>query len=71
MTEITIKEIPVQILQMDVDTDVLVLRVPKYFHDEQMYFCEMPFREAFKALGKTVEIVSLRDEVELAVAKKK
>jgi hypothetical protein len=66
VTEIAIKEIPVQILQMS-DAATLVLRVPNDFTEEQCWYVKQPFKEALIALGKANPVVCLRENVSLAV----
>jgi hypothetical protein len=65
MTEIMLKEIPVQILSLGA-SDVLVLRCPPDWTDEQRYYAQLPVREAFDAAGKNNSICVIGKDIDLA-----
>lgn len=70
MTEITLLEIPVQILQVN-DGDVLVLRLPDNgeWTDEHRMRLETAVRNALLRSERWVSVVSIPQSVDLAVVK--
>ena len=67
MTEITLKEIPVQILSLK-PTDVIVLRGPADWTEEMYYTLGIfPMEKALKEVGRCNPVMWLPDNVALAV----
>ena len=65
MTEITLKEIPVQILSLD-DSDVLILRCPPDLYDEQRYMLSETVRVELEKVGKHNPICVIGKDIDMA-----
>ena len=65
MTKITLKEIPVQIISMD-DSDVLVLRCPPQWDDEQRYMLSDCVRVELERAGKFNPVCVIGKDIDMA-----
>jgi hypothetical protein len=65
MSKITLKEIPVQILLLQIG-DVLVLRCPPKWDDEQRYGLRDIVQRSLDEVGKTNSICVIGKDIDLA-----
>ena len=69
MTEITLKEIPVQILRLN-EGDILVLRVPPEWFKEQRYYLQQAVTGPLFDSDKGNQVLLVNNNIDLAIVTK-